>query len=117
MSDTVSSLLEQNIRDVFGERDDAARLAAIRRILADDIVFSDAEGVARGHDEVNAKARSILEGAPGFAFTPVGPPRVAQDLGVQAWAFGPAGEDPVVSGLDVITVVDGRIATLHTLLA
>lgn len=115
MSDIVLSLLEQNLR-VFGERDHTGRLAIAHRVYADDIVFSDAEGVTIGLDEVVAKAGAILAGAPDFVFTPVGPPRVAQGLGVQAWAFGPEGQDPVITGFDVITVADGRIATLHTLL-
>jgi hypothetical protein len=115
MTDTIPDLLEQVLL-VFGERDDLARRAAIDRIFTADVVFSDAEGVAQGRDALDVKAKGILDEAPEFVFAETGPAREAQDLGLRTWGFGPAGQDPVVTGIDVITVVDGRVATLHTLL-
>ena len=40
----------------------------------------------------------------------------APTFGLMAWDFGPDGQPPVVSGIDVVLVRDGRIATMHTML-
>ena len=54
--------------------------------------------------------------APGFVFTAGGPIYENHDLGYLAWHFGPEGQPPVVSGMDIAIVKEGRIATLYTLL-
>ena len=116
MSTAIEELLTACLHRVFGERDEEKRISAIAEILAEDIVFSDPDGIFRGHQAVNERVRSLLEGAPGFVFSEAGPVREVRDLGVLEWGFGPEGQLPVVTGMDVVTVVDGRIATLHTLL-
>ena len=116
MPQPVESLMRATLLEVFGERDAERRLAAIRRTYAEDVVFSDREEVITGHAALDAKAQKLLDDAPGFVFSPVGPAHVAQDLGHQAWAFGPPGQDPVVSGMDIALVRDGRIVSLYTIL-
>ena len=56
-----------------------------------------------GKQALNDKVTTLLAGAPGFVFTEVGPVRRSQDLGILGWAFGPEGETPVVTGIDVVT--------------
>lgn len=116
MPSAIQKLMIDNLHRVFGERDPEKRRAAIAEIVADDVVFSDPEGVVVGAEAVDAKIDELLAGAPGFVFTETGPVRESQDLGLLTWGFGPEGEPPVVTGIDVATVVDGRIATLHTIL-
>jgi hypothetical protein len=112
----IEALMRATLHDVFGERDRERRRAAIARTYAADVRFKDAEGVVVGHDALDAKAQRILDDAPGFVFTPDGPARVNHELGQLSWTFGPAGADPVVRGMDIALVADGRIATLYTLL-
>jgi len=102
--------------EVFGERDPQKRAAAIARTYADDVVFSDPDDVVTGHAALDAKAQAILDGAPDFVFAESGPAYSVQDLSYQAWVFGPAGGDPVVRGVDIGFVENGRIAKLYTLL-
>jgi len=102
--------------EVFGERDPQKRAAAIARTYADDVVFSDPDDVVTGHAALDAKAQAILDGAPDFVFAESGPAYSVQDLSYQAWVFGPAGADPVVRGVDIGFVENGRIAKLYTLL-
>jgi hypothetical protein len=80
------------------------------------VTFSDPEESVTGHRALDAKAQQILDGAPDFVFTPDGPVRVNQDLGYLGWNLGPAGQAPVVRGLDIALVRDGLIARLYTLL-
>lgn len=112
----IATLMRRNLLDVFGERDAAARAAAIAEIYTTDVAFADPDEVVTGHAAVDAKAQGLLDGAPGFVFSEAGPVYVVADLGSLAWNFGPAGGEPVVSGTDVAIIRDGRIASLYTYL-
>ncbi|MFF5497718.1 nuclear transport factor 2 family protein [Streptomyces aquilus] len=111
----VTDLLAANLHDVFGNRDAAARRAAIDRLYTEDVVFTDPEGTTTGRDAIADKADALLANAPAdFAFTEDGRRYAGPDTGALAWAFGPAGA-PAVRGIDVITVRDGRIAAIVTM--
>ncbi len=113
---TVAELMEANLLKVFNERDDERRGKAIAETYAADVEFADPEGVTTGHEELNAKAKGLLEQSPGFVFAPDGPVLVNHDLGHLAWRLGPEGEPPVVRGIDIALVQDGLITKLYTML-
>jgi hypothetical protein len=114
---TITELLSANLRDVFGNRDPAARREAIERVYSPDVVFTDPEEAVQGWDALEAKAAGLLDGAPPtFAFADAGPVYLGATSGALAWTFGPEGA-PVAHGVDVIEVRDGRIVSLLTLLA
>lgn len=111
---TVTELLAANLHEVFGNRDENARNAAIERVYTTDVVFTDPEGTVKGRAAVQEKAAALLAGAPAeFVFAEDGERYADGDIGALAWAFGPAGA-PVARGIDVITVADGRIAGIRT---
>lgn len=116
MTTPLETLMNSNLLEVFGERDEKRRAEAIARTYAPDVVFSDPEETVVGRDAVNAKAQKLLDGAPGFVFTASGPVRRAQDLGYLEWSFGPEGQPPVVRGIDIGLVENGVLAKLYTLL-
>ncbi|BDI22668.1 nuclear transport factor 2 family protein [Herbiconiux sp. L3-i23] len=110
-------LLESNLLRVFGNRDEASRRAEIDRVYTTDVAFTDPDETVVGADALEAKAAALLSSAPAdFVFAPDGPAYLAGDTAALAWTFGPAGA-PAVRGVDVITVTDGRISALQTLLA
>ncbi|WP_370966192.1 nuclear transport factor 2 family protein [Amycolatopsis sp. cg9] len=113
---TVAELMRANLLDVFNERDDERRAKAIAATYAADVEFADPEGVASGHEELNAKAKGLLAQSPGFVFKAAGPVLVNHDLGHLAWELGPEGAPPVVRGIDVALVADGVIKKLYTML-
>ena len=113
---SISELMRANLFDVFNERDDNRRAAAIAATYAPDVSFNDPEESVTGHAAVDAKAAKLLADAPDFAFSAAGPILEAADLGYLAWHFGPEGGDPVASGLDIALVQDGQIVKLYTLL-
>jgi SnoaL-like domain len=114
--ETIPDLMHANLLEVFGERDRDRRLAAIARTYSEDVVLHDPEGVVTGRTALDAKVTGLLDGAPGFTFRAMGPLRECDDLGLLAWEFGPEGEPPVVTGIDIALVRDGRITSLHTIL-
>ena len=66
MSDTLGSLMEKNLSDVFGQRDSTRRAAAIAELYIADCTFFEAEEQVNGREALNAKIGSILKDAPGF---------------------------------------------------
>lgn len=113
---TVAELMQAHLSKVFNERDDERRRTAISAIYTADVSFADPEEVVTGHEDLNAKARRLLAEAPTFTFSATGPTLVNHDLGYLPWGFGPAGEQPVVRGIDIVLVQDGLIKNLYTLL-
>jgi hypothetical protein len=114
---TILELLHANLHDVFGNRDATSRRAAIERTYAPAVTFVDPEETVTGWDALEAKAAGLVDGAPDtFVFAASGPAYVGADTGVLAWTFGPDGA-PVARGVDIITVQDGVITALRTLLA
>jgi hypothetical protein len=113
---TIEELMRANLLEVFNERDGERRRAAMTRTYVPGVRFSDPEETVTGFAALDAKAQGILDGAPGFVFSPDGPVRVSQDLGYLAWNFGPGGQPPVVRGIDIALIDNGLIATVHTLL-
>lgn len=112
---TVTDLLAANLHEVFSNRDPGSRRAAIERIYTEDVVFTDPEGVSTGRDALENKAHALLDKVPqNFGFTEDGRRYAGPHDGALAWAFGPKGE-PAARGIDIITVRDGRIATLLTM--
>jgi hypothetical protein len=116
MDDVVAQLMEANLLSVFGESDPGRRAAAIARTYADDVVWTDAEGVTTGRDALAAKAKQLLDGMQGLVFTKSGKVQQAQNFGYLAWQLGPEGRDPVATGFDAAVVTDGRISALYTVI-
>lgn len=116
-SATPSELIDRMIDDVFNEPDPQRRAAAIAEVFTDDVVFADPDRTVHGRDELAAAVTELLAaGAPDFVFTHAGPFSGVGDLGMRAWALGPAGGEAVAGGTDVVTVADGRIGRLWTIL-
>lgn len=116
MSDN-AELVRENLLEVFAEREHTRRLAAIERLHAPQVVFTDPDGSVTGHHALNDKARGILASAPpDFVFTPAGSAYSAGDIAYIRWSFGPEGGPPFVTGTDVVVVSDGRISKLYTML-
>ncbi len=114
MANSVADLLTRNLQSVFGERDPARRRAAIAQIWTEDGLFVDPHGRTVGHDGLDAAVAQLHTLFPGFVFAAVGEPQTFFEVGRLAWAHGPAGAPPSATGVDIVTVRDGRIATLYT---
>jgi hypothetical protein len=107
---TVEDLVLRNVFGVFGERDAAARAAAIAEVYAPDAVLHLGAEAVRGTEAIDRHVQALQDGTPGFVFQTLGEPEVDGGLGTRAWGYGPEGAPPVVTGRDVIRVEDGRIA-------
>jgi SnoaL-like domain len=108
-------LLQMN-RDVFSERDPEKRRAAIERTYTEDVRFVDPDAEVAGRQALNARAQKILDDAPAnFVLEEDGLAYVSPDTAAQAWRFGPPGS-PAVRGIDILTVSDGLVSVVRTLI-
>lgn len=113
----IRELLDANLHLVFGNRDGAARRRVIDDVYTDDVAFTDPEGTVTGRAALDERAAALLAGTPDdFAFVEDGPWYIGTNAGALAWTFGPP-DAPVARGIDVITVRDGRISELRTILS
>jgi hypothetical protein len=110
-------LLHSNLHEVFSERDPQRRWAAIERTYTEDVTFTDPEATFVGRQALNDQAQKLLDGVTAsFVFEEDGLRYVGTDIAVLAWRFGPPGQ-PVARGVDILTIRDGRVSTVRTLLA
>ncbi|MEE6165471.1 MULTISPECIES: nuclear transport factor 2 family protein [unclassified Mycolicibacterium] len=116
MSDVITGLMEANLLAVFNERDPRRRAEVIATTYADDVRWTDDEGVATGHVELNAKAAELQEKLQGLHFVKVGMVRQTRGLGFLAWEVRTPDATTVASGFDVAEISDGRIHRLWTVL-
>jgi len=116
MSD-MNELLHANLHEVFSERDPHERRAAIERTYAEDVKFIDPDEEVVGLRALNDRAQKLLDDAPEeFVLEEDGPRYIGTDTAALAWRLGPPGS-PAVRGIDILTVRDGRVSVLRTLLA
>ena len=110
-------LLHSNLHEVFSERNPERRRAAIERTYTEDVTFIDPEGEFVGRQALSDQAQKLLDGVlAGFVFEEDGPRYVGTDTAALAWRFGPPG-NPVARGIDILTIRDGRVSVVRTLLA
>src|SRR5215472_12628853 len=113
----VKQLLHSNLHEVFSERDRERRRAVIERTYTEDVRFTDPEGEFVGWQALSDQAQKVLDGLPAnWVFEEGGPQYVGSDTAALAWRAGPPGR-PKVRGIDVLTIRDGRVSVLRTLLA
>ena len=114
MSSSISTLLNRNLHDVFGEDDPARRRAAIDEIFTEDCVFYDPKsGTHRGRDEIDRVAGAIKSTHPDFRYQPIAEPEELGNAGRVRWVSGTPGKPPAYAGTDFIVARNGRIAPVY----
>lgn len=109
-------LLLMNLYEVFNNRDGLDRRRRIDATYTEDVTFIDPDGTYRGRDALDRRAAELLDRSPhDFSFAEDGPAYVDENAGALAWTFGPA-ESPVARGIDIITIREGRISAVLSLL-
>jgi SnoaL-like domain len=113
----VKELFHSNLHEVFSERDPERRRAAIERMYTQDVTLVNPDGEVTGRQALSDAAQKVLDGAPAdFTLEEDGPGYVGTGTYARAWSFGPPGS-PVAHGIDILTIRDGRVSVLRTLLA
>ncbi len=112
-----TELLHSNLHEIFAERDPERRRAAIGRTYTEDVTFIDPDGEFVGWQALSDRAQELLDGASADdVFEEDGPMYVGAETAALAWRFGPPGK-PVARGVDFLTIRDGRVSAVRTLIA
>lgn len=112
------SLMQANLKRVFGERDASHRTKAIAELYADGaVLYEPPDASATGHAAIGKAVETLLSSLPpNFVFTAIGPAVGHHGLGRLRWQSGPPDGPAAVTGMDVARIEGGRIQTLHVFL-
>jgi SnoaL-like domain len=113
---TVETLLRENIHGVFEEHDAQKRQSKVASLWAEDGVFIDPDARYEGHSGVDRAAAGLIKKFPTFTFTERGEIQAYNGVGKLEWGYGPAGEEAVVTGIDVLVMKGDKIGALYTFL-
>ena len=116
MARTIETLLRENLHVVFAEHDIRKRQSNIARLWAEDGVFVDHNSRYEGHLSIDHAASKLVEKFPNFVFTERGEPEAFNGVGRLDWGFGPAGEEAVITGIDVLVLKGDKIGAIYTFL-
>jgi len=112
----IETLLNRNLREVFGEGDQDRRRAAIQALYTEDCVLYVPPGIFVGHDALDKFAGDLRATHPHYVYTAHGAPQALHNSGRLAWGSGPNGETPQYTGVDFIIARDEKIAALYVYL-
>jgi len=96
---------------MLNDTDAASRARTIDRYYTDDTVFNDPEGLITGKAELNALVGKLQAANKGFTFRQTGTAAIQNGAVRVLWTFGPASQPGKIAGEDILTIVDGKIAT------
>ena len=117
MADMIEDLMRANLLEVFNERDEAKRRAAIERTYAPDVRWTDAEGVSTGRDALEAKCVALQQQLGNLQFVTAGVVHQLPNFGYLAWHLVEVIDgQPAMSGFDIAIIKDDAIAELYTVL-
>jgi SnoaL-like domain len=112
-----NGLMQANAHRVFGERDAARRLAAIRELYAADAILTEPEGVSEGHSAIcDAVGELLCRLPPAFVFTALGVAVGHHGVGRLLWKAGLPQGPAAATGMDIALFRDGRIQALYVFL-
>jgi len=118
MGNTVlASIMEENLKKVWSERDSTIRLKAIEKLYASNSGLFHVGHRTHGHQAINDSVSGILEQMPeDFVFSPLKPVVINNDIGRLTWGVGPEGKPPVETGMDIAVFQNDKIQALYVFL-
>ena len=96
--------------DTWNATDESVRTELLTTHWSEECVYVDPLADVQGREAVGATIQAVQAQFPGFVFTTVGDVDTHHQQARFQWGLGPAGEEPVIVGFDVVVVdADGRI--------
>ena len=109
MSFSISTLLNRNLYDVFGEKDPVRRRAAIEEIFTEDVVFYEANKIVyRGRAEIDRVAGTLRAQHLDFRYQVIAGPEEGGDGGRIQWLEGRPGEAAASPRMECLTILPAK---------
>ncbi|MFB7453428.1 MULTISPECIES: nuclear transport factor 2 family protein [unclassified Streptomyces] len=115
MTRSPADLMRVNLLDVFNEPDPVRRAAIVAEHYAEDVVWHEPDRVIRGHTDLTKRAEELRAENPDWVFRPTGPPSGLDDIGHLGFEYGPVGQPPMATGMDIARTDNGVIIELYTI--
>lgn len=110
-------MMENNLNQVWNERDPGSRLKAIEKIYTSEANLYHVGDQVTGLDAINNSVTATLKQLPpDFVFTKLKPVIINNSIGRLIWGAGPVGQSPVATGMDIAHFENGKIKSLYVFL-
>ncbi|KAF3923823.1 hypothetical protein ABW21_db0203001 [Orbilia brochopaga] len=115
-----TAITKDNLYKVFGSLSHEERLENLARLWHPNGIFIDPLDVATTHGDISAVIGKLQVGKEDWVFSELGPVDVAAPAGTDIvvarlkWGYGKPGQKPEVTGLDVLSVKEGKVERLYT---
>jgi hypothetical protein len=117
MTNEEAITMENNLNQVWNERDPALRLKAIERIYSTTANLYHVGDQVTGFDAINNSVSATQKILPSnFVFTKLKPVIINNSIGRLIWGAGPEGQFPVATGMDIAHFENGKIGSLYVFL-
>src|SRR4051812_35855185 len=110
MTSKSAQMMEDNLNQVWNERNSDTRLKVIETIYATEANLYHVGDQVTGLAAINASVTATLKLFPtDFVFTLLKPVIINNSIGRLLWGVGPEGQPPVATGMDIAHFEDGKI--------
>ena len=92
--------------------DPTARRLAVEHAFTPDVAYVDPLVDVQGAANLEATIAAVQGQFPDFVFTLIGDTDAHHDIARFRWGMGPAGQEPIVEGFDVVTTDGSRISNV-----
>lgn len=117
MTNEATQMMEDNLNQVWNERNASIRLKSIERIYTTEANLYHVGDKVTGLDAINNSVTATLKHLPAdFVFTRLKPVIINNNIGRLIWGAGPKGEPPVATGMDIAHFENGKIKSLYVFL-
>ncbi|MEX1827084.1 VOC family protein [Luteibacter sp. CQ10] len=111
MSQAAAEKVIRTYVTMLNDPDAASRARTIDATYTDDTVFNDPEGFIQGKAELNTLVGNLQSAHKGSMFRINGPIVVQHGTARVPWTYGPASAPKTIIGEDIVTLVDGKVAS------
>ena len=117
MTNEAAQMMEDNLNQVWNERNPDIRSKAIEKIYATEANLYHVGDQVTGLESINNSVTATLKHLPpDFVFTKLKPVIINNSVGRLIWGAGPKGQPPVATGMDIAHFENGRIKSLYVFL-
>lgn len=112
-----AQIMEDNLSQVWNERNSGTRLIAIERIYDTEANLYHVGNQVTGTEAISNSVMATQQHLPAdFIFTKLKPVLINNSIGRLIWGAGPKGQPPVATGMDIAHFENGKIKSLYVFL-
>ena len=117
MNNDLALLMEENLAQVWSQRDASLRMKSLQSLYADDAGLYHVGHQTTGLAAINDSVSNLHNNMPReFVFFKLKPVVINNNVGRLIWGMGANSESPVATGMDVAFFEDGKIKSLYVFL-